>query len=336
MGYMKEKQRIEKKIVKIRWIYFALSLVLVAVLCVLAVFFSPNEWKYHIALPSVEFCKQGELRVSFLNVGQGDATLVRFPDGKTMLVDGGNETQKSELSLMRYLNAAEIERIDYLVLTHPDADHCGGLGVVAETKEIGTAYLPSNVQIEKGGAYEEYLSALEKNGCAVAKADRTLRIVSTDPAYPYSVVGLYPYASGIDQTDGEEYESNERSCVLLIEYNGVEILISGDAPAEAEESIMHDYSLGMLAVGNGNLNSVEILKVAHHGSNNATTQKWINFLHLQTAVISVGEGNAYGHPTAETLARLSAGAVQTYRTDLHGHIVAVVSGNGTYEMKVES
>lgn len=336
---MKEKQRIEKSAKRLKILCFLFILAIVAAACVVAAtLFPPKTWKYYVALPNVSAAESGELRVSFLSVGQGDATLVRFPDGKVMLVDGGDESKESELTIMRYLNAAKIDKIDYLVLTHANADHCGALDVVANYKEIGIAYLPTVLSWTPNESYQSFVNVLAEKGCPTATANRLMKIESTNPAYPYSVHCVFPYASGIDRDElpaTGTVDENAASCVLLLSYQGTEVLLTGDAPSETESAIIRDDSLGLLNTGTADLSSVEILKVAHHGSKTSTSETFLEYIGVETAVISVGKGNGYGHPETETLYRLTACGATVYRTDVHGHIVAVIGATGEYRIETE-
>lgn len=136
MGYAAERKREQRihKAIK-RWILVFVALLLGA-LGVLNSFYPCASWKYYFAKPKLTALADGEMRIHFLDVGQGDATFIELPDGKTALIDGGNGAEENNLSMLRYLNALKVKKIDYLVATHADFDHCGGLVEVVRYKEI--------------------------------------------------------------------------------------------------------------------------------------------------------------------------------------------------------
>ena len=143
MSYQAEKRKIEEKLKRIKTAVLCVVLVALFFLCVFSAFVPPDTWKYHVGKPSISKRSEGELRIHFLDVGQGDCTLIELPDGKVVLIDGGDGRESTEMSVMRYLNALDIDTIDHLILTHADADHCGSLAKIVEHKKILNAYLPT-------------------------------------------------------------------------------------------------------------------------------------------------------------------------------------------------
>lgn len=328
MGFRAEKLKLERKIGKIKGICLAIFSVIFIAFILFSCFCPPETWKYHVSKPSVEQNGAGELRITYLDVGQGDATLIRFPDGQVMLVDGGAEGGDSSLSLMRYLNAAKIDTIDYLVLTHTDSDHAGGLVEVVKYKQVKKAYLPLVSSINVNNAFSRLCAQLQKKNVPVFKADRSLKVDSLLEEYPYSVRCLSP------NVGSEESENaNENSCVLYLSYGDFGAIFCGDAPNLIEKKIEREYNLGLLDVDG--VSDTEIIKVAHHGSQNGTSTDFLTFLGVENAVISVGENNPYGHPAVDVLSRLQANGVNVYRTDRQGHILAVVSNDGNYTLAGE-
>jgi competence protein ComEC len=299
-------------------------------LCIFSAFYPPTTWKYYVSLPKVENRADGQLRVSFLDVGQGDATLVRLPDGKVVLIDGGNSYTESELSLMRYLNAAKVDKIDFVIATHADSDHCGALDVVVKYKDVGKVLLPRVPDVNINAEFAALYAQVVEKGCDVGYADRSFRIQSADSRYPYSMRCIYP---SINYFPNEE--TNADSAVIILEYMGTEVLLCGDAPYATELKLMDDYNHNLLTLGNADLTDVEILKVAHHGSNTSTSTEFLQFLGVETAVISVGADNLYAHPSNEVIGRLTDLTINVHRTDEKGHIVAVLNNDGTYRMQYE-
>ena len=328
MGFRAEKLKLERKIGKIKIICLAVFAVIFTAFILFSCFCPPETWKYHVAKPSVEKNGEGELRITYLNVGQGDATLIRFPDGQVMLIDGGAEGGDSSLSLMRYLNAAKIDTIDYLVLTHTDSDHSGGLVEVVKYKEVKKAYLPFVSSVNVNNAFSRLCTQLQKKNVPIFTADRSFKVDSLLEEYPYSVHCLSPNVGA-----QESENSNENSCVVYLSYGEFGALFCGDAPSSIEEKIIREYSLGLLNIDG--LCDTEILKVSHHGSSNGTSTEFLNFLGVENAVISVGENNPYGHPSTDVLVRLQANGTNVFRTDKNGHILAVVSSDGNYTLSGE-
>lgn len=327
MGYQEEKAQIDEKKKRVSVITLIVIAVLVVALCVFAAFVPPDTWAYYVALPKVETRKDGELKITFLDVGQGDSTLIELPDGKTMLIDGGNGGADATNSILRYLNASKIDRIDYLVLTHADADHCGGLERIMQLKEIGAAYLPITAP-EKDGSYASFYQAVQERGCDWKFGTRDTSIVSTDGQYSFCLKFLSPMSQDVNK----DIDANESSAVIWLDYQGISALFTGDATTQTENRLMQYYGLGLFDNSKVDLTDTEILKVSHHGGENASSLGFLKFLGAETAMISCGAGNPYGHPTTELLARLKIAGINTYRTDLQGHISVTISPNGNYRV----
>lgn len=330
MSYFTEKLKLESKIKRIKIILAIIVSVLLLALCIFSAFVPARTWKYYVAKPKIEKRTDGEMRLHFLDVGQGDAALIELPDGKIMLIDGGDGSEIATKSLMRYLNALKIKTIDYLLVTHADSDHCGGLDVVLECKKVQNVYIP-NLEEITNQAYAQFAAALVKEkGCEVEFASRSV-ILNGDGTYPYTLSFLYPYS--LDVLEGDLGESNDVSAIVWMDYKGVSTLFTGDATSEVESVLMRDDTLGLFQQRGVDLASTEILKVAHHGSKYSTSEKFLKYLHTQTAVISCGNGNIYGHPNAETLERLQNVNADVYRTDKNGNVMITIHQDGTYTTK---
>ncbi len=322
MGYRAQKENQEKKLRKIKKILFCVFAFLVLALAIFAFFFPPEGWGYYLSMPELSTRKEGELRIHFLDVGQGDCTLIELPDGKVTLVDGGDNKKSTKKKIMRYLNALDIDKIDHLVVTHTDKDHCGGLTEVFQYKEIVNAYLPHTYEEEDVYYAKVYAAALEE-GCNMVKASR--EVVLNGEGDSYNLRFLYPY--GVESSG----EYSEDSSVLWLEYTGVRALFCGDADEKVEERLLDFDALGLLPMGVNMLQNTQILKVAHHGSASSTTQEFLSHLQTETAIVSCGKDNPYGHPAKETLLRLERSGVEIYRTDRQGDIVVTVK-DGEYSI----
>ena len=333
MGYRADREKVEKKIKAIKRISLGILLLCIVGLCIFSAFVPPTTWKYHVAKPRVGKRKTGEARIHFLDVGQGDRSLLELPDGKVMLIDGGDMQPRTERTVLRYLNALKIDVIDYLVITHSDEDHCGTLDVVLKYKKVLNAYLPPTFPVD-GTEYDKVCDALAKEKCNVIYTSRTAETLqSENENYPYTIDFLYPYQYDVENAlKGElgNKEDNDFSSVAYFNYQGVGALFAADISFEIEEQLKMDNEFGVFEARAFDLTSTEILKVAHHGSKNATSSEWLSYLHTKTAVISCGKGNPYGHPAEELLSRLYQNGVDVWRTDAVGSVVIAISASGEY------
>ncbi len=251
----------------------------------------------------------GNLTVHVLDVGQGDAILLQSPAGRTMLVDAG--PIGSDPEVLAYLDAYGVRSLDIAVATHPDADHIGGMAAVLEAvpvRQFVDAGYPHTTE-----TYENMLVTIDRQDIPYRTPTRG-DTLAWDPAVRVAV--LNPPETFHDET-------NENSVVLRVSYGTVDILLMGDAESAVEQEIMNE------AVDS------EILKVAHHGSASSTSEAFLDAATPEVSIISVGSGNSYGHPAAETIQRLEQAGSTVYRTDQAGTISVVADGR-TYWIETES
>jgi len=250
------------------------------------------------------------LTVSFLDVGQGDAIALRSPAGRWLLIDGGPRGPQGDAGrrvVVPFLREAGATRLEAIVATHAHLDHFGGLPAVLDAFDPAFVLEPGQPVPDAG--YLGFLSAVESDGAEWRPARRGDRLeldgVTVDVLSPDSA-----WAAG--QTD-----INEESVVLLVTYGTTRLLFAGDAGMPTEAHLA------------GHVGHVTLLKVGHHGSRGATSDRWLDELQPAEAVISVGAKNRYGHPAPETLARLRGHGVTVLRTDQRGTITFTVSSHGT-------
>ena len=332
MGYAREKEKIAKKRKRIWLISLVVLALLISAICVLMSISNPTTWKYKVFLPNVTKRCEGELRVHFIDVGQGDATLIELPDGKTMLIDGGNGDDNANKSLLRHINALDIEKIDYLVLTHADNDHFGGLIELLKQKRVERAFLPiTTIEEEKSLPYSRFLTELGKEDCTVEKANVFASLVLSKQTN-YTLAFLYPYTS---MTDGavEQPVGNDASVVVWLEYKNISFLFTGDATKETESSLIASQEKGLYALYGVDIRKTKILKVAHHGSDDSTSEEFLNYIGVEETVISCGEDNPYGHPDEAVLERLMGIGAKIHRTDTDGSIIVTVGIDGAYRFE---
>lgn len=244
-----------------------------------------------------------EIKVSFLDVGQGDAAVIQC-GGKTMMIDGGKPKESS--FIYSWLRKNSITKLDYMVATHPDADHIGGLSGALNYASVGTAYCSVTDWTTK--TFRNLVKYLKKQG-------KSLKIPSAGKEFDLGGAEVEVLESG-KKGDKEEDDSNNSSIVLKITYGDISFLFTGDAEKEEEDDLLDsDYDL-----------KSTVLKVGHHGSSGSTSYRFLREVDPEYAVISVGADNTYGHPTGAVLSRLRDADVRTYRTDMQGTITAVSDG----------
>lgn len=239
------------------------------------------------------------VRVHFLDVGQGDSIFIELTDGKSMLIDAS--TAEYGEGIADYIKDNGYSKIDYLVATHPHADHIGGMQDVVEQLEIGEIYMPKASSTTK--IYKNLLKAIKAKGNKIntAKAGNTI--------YSDSSLGIDILAPNSDSYE----EINDYSVVIKLVYGSKSFLFTGDAEKLSENEITADVS-------------ADVLKVGHHGSSTSSSDKFIKRVNPEYAVISCGEGNSYGHPHKETIKTLNKYDVEIFRTDTMGTIIAQTDG----------
>lgn len=237
------------------------------------------------------------LVVRFVDVGQGDATIIEFPDGKTMLVD--TPTGKSSV-VKAALRADGRSTIDWLVATHPDADHIGGLDNIISSMDIGSIWaLEVNSSTQ---TYTRFLASVSDNGMGIEPAYAGRQIATGEN---YAIDILWP------QQGASYSEDNAYSVVIKVTYGENTFLFTGDAPVEAQNTCVDGH--------------VDVLKVSHHGSASGMSSALAAKLTPTIAVLSYGK-NSYGHPTQVVLDALSSVGTQVYGTYVHGTITVVSNG----------
>ncbi len=298
--------------------------------------------------PSVEMEQKGEedLRVHFIDVGQGDSIYIEFPDGTNMLIDGGEKGYWDEVKT--YLTDLEITEIDYLLVTHYDSDHIGGLDEVFEYTAVEKVYLPT---IGEGKvdtvAYADLLTAIENENCEVIESKMGTQILSTDTDNQFRLLWLSPDADdlaemGSEASTPDSLDKNNISPIMLLEYQDKQIVLTGDANVTVERDVLERFSQGHY--GDITLTDVEVLKAGHHGSNGtgntaqiksgSSCQEFLDTLSPEYFIISAGEGNNHGHPHQPVIDRAEGVGAEIYRTDYHGNIIVTVRADITLPVEI--
>jgi competence protein ComEC len=259
-----------------------------------------------VAVGSPGLPADGRLRLDMLDVGQGDALLLRLPDGAALLIDGGGLTG-STFDLGRQVVvpafwALGVRRLDLVIGTHPHHDHLGGLAAVVHHLPVDEAWLAT------GARDDADLQALRR---ACLERGTSLRRVVAGVTRRFGeteLMVLHPPA------DVSRRDPNDASIVLVVAWGRERWLLAGDAGARVEAELGEQ-------VGQAGL-----LKVGHHGSKTATTVEFLARLRPRLALISVGEGNRWRHPDDAVVARLAARGVRVLRTDRDGMVSVTSDG----------
>ena len=252
-----------------------------------------------LAAGSTGAAQAGTLTVTWLDVGQGDAAVIQC-GGQAMLIDGGKPEKSSYI--YAWLQQHDLSYLDVIVATHVDADHIGGLSGALNYASVGTAYCPVTTgTTETFQSFVKYLAQRGKQ-ITVPTAGETFALGGAQ----VQILGPLRRAE----------DSNDNSIVLKVSFGATSFLFTGDAERAEEQDLLN---------AGVNLQST-VLKVGHHGSDTSTSYPFLRAVAPQYAVISVGTGNSYGHPTEAVLSRLRDAGVTTFRTDMQGEITAVSDG----------
>lgn len=244
--------------------------------------------------------KSGELQVHFIDVGQSDASLI-LCEGHAMLFDTG-ENETSPL-LQFYLMEMGVEKLDYVIGSHPEADHIGGMDAILLKYDCGTVML-SEISPDTA-SYRDVQEAMERRG---------VTRVSPEPGEQYPLGGAFFTIIAPNRDYGENM--NNASIGIKLVYGENAFIFTGDGEREAEEDMLK----------NGIPLNADVLQAGHHGSSDASTEAFVEAVSPRYAVISCGKDNAYGHPHRETLETFQEAGVEVFRTDLQGNIVALSDG----------
>lgn len=294
------KKKISKR--KYRKIKKTVTAIIVIAVAILGIWFGKDAF---VKAPTVEPVSGGEVQFHFIDVGQGDAALIRTEHGD-ILIDAG--TNSSEDELKAYLDSLGIKDIAYAVFTHPHEDHIGGADMVLENYNVKKAVLPNISHTSK--TYQTMMDCIEAEGCEVIEAlpDKSFKVGELLCTILAPVTGGYT-------------ELNDYSVVLRVDYGDTSAIFTGDAEIFSENQMLERY--GSAA---GGMLDVDLIKVGHHGSDTSSGQAFLDAVTPAYGVISVGEGNDYGHPVQSILARYEALNVKLYRTDKEGSVVFSSTG----------
>ena len=247
------------------------------------------------AVPSEHF------RVSLLDTGNSDCTVLLTPEGKTMVIDAG-ETDDFE-TISSFLNNNGVRTIDVLVLTHPHADHIGSASELIEHFPVSQIVMSPAEHTSK--LFENLLDAIAKKEIPVT--------------YAAPLVSLKLGSAAVEfLSPAEDYgDLNNMSAVCLVTYGDTRFLFTGDIESNVERDLVTAFGASM---------QCDVLKVPHHGSDTSSSEEFLSCVRPRFALIPCGKDNEYGHPSPQTLARLDDVGTQIFRTDLLGTITCISDG----------
>ena len=273
-------------------------------LLLIILFLTGCNWNFYLDEPLPAVNVNNDLRVHYLDVGEADSIFIELPNGETMLIDAG-ETQDEE-KIADYIENLNYDTIDYVIGTHPHADHIGGLAYIIKNFEVKNIYMPKVATNTK--TYENLLKTIKSKSLSITVAEKNKKIINTENLKAYF---LAPENKKYD-------ELNNYSAILKIVFQDKSFLFMGDSEAYVEKTLTDV--------------SADVIKVGHHGSDTSSSTSFIERVNPEIAVISVGENNKYDHPDKEVIKAYEKLGTKIYRTDLNGNIVVSTDG---YSLDVE-
>jgi Predicted hydrolase (metallo-beta-lactamase superfamily) len=252
--------------------------------------------------------EEGKMIVYYLDVGQGDSILIQV-NKKNLLIDSGPKSDKKKL--LYYLSKINIDKLDYIIATHPHEDHIGNMSEIIDNYNVLNFYAPKVESTTK--TFEQMIDSLKAKNLkinVIKKGTNSINLGENTKVTVFSPTKDY-------------YEDlNNYSPIIKIQYGETSFLFTGDAQKDIEKEMI---------ASNENI-SADVLKVGHHGSSTSTTKEFLNKVRPYIGVISVGTDNSYNHPNTDTLKRLKDNNIKVYRTDKDSLIILTSDGS-TIEKK---
>lgn len=269
-----------------------------------------------------------KLRINFIDVGQGDSTLIRTETNKVILIDSGGSTASSSFDvgnkvLLPYLLDRRIKKIDFIIVSHFDADHCQAFETVIDNINVRKVVVCKQSMITQ--EYLNIINKCKKKNIKIIVVERGDKL-KIDKRTEFEI--LHPGERFLDDGKGG-LNANAIVCKMNYKLNNgkiFSILFTGDIEVEAEKELEQVYGKKLKA---------DILKIAHHGSKTSSREEFIKLVSPKIALIGVGENNKFGHPADITLERLEKENVKVYRTDQMGEVSITINKNGEIKVKTQ-
>lgn len=296
----KKVKKYKRKYRKIKGFLITLAVILAAILGLLFGKDALEKQK-----PVVEPVSGNEVQFHFIDVGQGDAALIRTAAGD-ILIDAS--TNSAEDDLQAYLDNLGVTDIEYAVFTHPHEDHIGGADMIFREYNVKRVVLPDVAHTST--TYTKMMTAIENEKCEVIQSapDKTFKVGELKCTILAPIGTAYK-------------ELNDYSVVIRVDYGETSMLFTGDAETFSEKEMIERYGDDA-----GGMLDCDLIKIGHHGSDTSSSVAFIKAVTPVHGVISCGKDNKHGHPVAEIVERYTDEGVKLYRTDLEGSIVFVSTG----------
>ncbi len=282
------------------------------------------------------------LEVNYIDVGEGDATFIKLPDGKTVLIDTGTKSESNEQKIFSLISRYT-SKINYFILSHPDSEHYGNALSILENFSVEKIFVP---KIINTSVYPEFYSIIQ-----VATQKGIERVISKTfinlSGNDYTLMFLSPtlnsnnqsYIDFISNKTPNSLFCDDMSPIIYLEFLGVKFIFGGDASETQEKMVIDNYKVRLyhsyLMDDNFSLSNIDFYKVSAHGDKRSNSSEFLQLLSPQNAIISVGGGNGLAHPSTEVLLRLEEvnSNYNLYRTDRDKTISVLVDEKGEYIIK---
>ena len=252
------------------------------------------------------------LVVHFLDVGQGDCEFIELPNSQCMLIDASTNEYGDDI--VEAIEGYGYSEIDYVIATHPHADHIGGMSEVIDSFDIGKIYMPRTSSNSK--SFEGLLTSISNKNLSINTAKTGTNIYSDNGI---NIEILSPISSFYEET-------NDYSAVVKLEYGESSFLFMGDAEKPVENELIEKYGYDL---------DVDVLKAGHHGSRYSSSKEFLDYVTPEYTVISCAKDNSYGHPHSETIKRLNNVNTQIFRTYELGNITVSCDSNDSFEISYD-
>ena len=316
MGYRTRTSRQKFSRRTLRNVVLLAFCLLIAALCIFSAFVPTETWKYHFSLPKVASIEAGETRVHYLDVGNGDCTLVELPDGKTVMVGGGPDDGAARKNIFRFLNALKIKKIDVLVVPDASLKGVGSLRQLVKYYTVNAVYLP--VGGGSNGMYNSFVADLQREKISAYDAKFGLLLEGEG----YSLRVLYPLES--------DYSTQQT--VLTLSCGGVEVLLGAGYNEEVYRALQTEQQLGLLEKWGVDIERFDVVQVGLKVDAEAVAD-FVSAFDCGLAVFSCSGGASYS-PKEEVLDGLSEAGVEIARTDANGRISVTIK-DGVYTVAKE-